>query len=176
MGGVFYDASPSFMTLLRYRLMFDESYLTGHNDDLRSRLIDLVYAGIKGDKPDYYTFVDEARVEKGFMTAAHQFSKKLLRSDYKTPPKQRNNDEGTTTKEYEYAVLSAWAAQGLYFPLLEEMTLSQATHLMQVCVDVKNPQKRAKPMTKEQRAQFYGITPDREAAVLEYLKNHPEVQ
>lgn len=161
------------MTLLRYRLLFDESYLTGQSDELRSRLIGLVYAGIRGEKPDFYTFADKARAEKGFMTAAHQFSKQLLRSDYANPPKQGEED-GTAIKEYEYAVLSAWAAQGLYFPLLEEMTLSQATHLMQVCTEMKNPKKRAKPMTKEQRAQFYGITPDREAAVLEYLKKHPE--
>ena len=168
-GGTYYDASPSFMTLLRFRAQFDRSYLAGQHED--DDLVRLVYAGISGDKPDFYTFLDGTRTESTFRIAATQFRRLLLRPD---GPTHKNTRETEPKKEYEYAVLSVWASLGLYFPLLEELTLAQATRLMQTAIDMRNPKRRPQPMSKEQRSTFYGITPDREARVLEYLAQHPE--
>ena len=170
-GSAYYSVSPSFMTLLRYRTNFDESYLNGQFDNADA-LIRLVYAGIQGEKPEFYDFYDAARKEKGFMLAARCFRDRLLRPDGE---KHKASSE-TTDKiaEYEYSVLSVWAIHGLYFPLLEEMTLAQAVRVMKVLTDIKNPKEKPKEMTREQRASFYGITPDREARLLAYLTEHPE--
>lgn len=168
-GGTYYDASPSFMTLLRFRAQFDRSYLAGQHED--DDLVRLVYAGITGDKPDYNTFFDAACMESTFAAAAMQFRRRLLRPDGPQPKATSPEQE---KKEYEYAVLSVWASLGLYFPLLEELTIAQATRLMQTAIDMRNPKRRPQPMSKEQRSTFYGITPDREARVLEYLAQHPE--
>lgn len=168
-GGTYYDASPSFMTLLRFRAQFDRSYLAGQHED--DDLVRLVYAGITGEKPDFYTFFDEAYADDTFAAAALQFRRQMLRPD---GPQPKSTDGEQGKKEYEYAVISVWASLGLYFPLLEELTLAQATRLMQTAIDMRNPKRRPKPMSREQRATFYGITPDREARVLEYLAQHPE--
>lgn len=167
-GGTYYNASPSFMTLLRFRAQFDRSYLAGQHDD--DDLVRLVYAGITGDKPDYDTFFDAVCIESTFAAAATQFRRQLLRPDGPRPNPTSTEQE---QKEYEYAVLSVWASLGLYFPLLEELTIAQATRLMQTAIDMRNPKRRPQLMSKEQRATFYGITPDREARVLEYLAQHP---
>lgn len=169
--GTYYDASPSFMTLLRFRTQFDRSYLDGQHDG--DDLVRLVYAGIAGEKPDFYTFLDSARADDTFAAAALQFRKQLLRPDGQQP---KSTGGERDQKEYEYAVLSMWASLGLHFPLLEELTLAQATRLMQTAIDMRNPKHRPQPMSKEQRSTFYGITPDREARVLEYLAQHPENQ
>ena len=66
--GTYYDASPSFMTLLRFRTQFDRSYLDGQHDG--DDLVRLVYAGIAGEKPDFYTFLDSARADDTFAAAA----------------------------------------------------------------------------------------------------------
>lgn len=168
-GGTYYDASPAFMTLLRFRAQFDRSYLAGQHED--DDLVRMVYAGITGEKPDFYTFFDEACADDTFAAAALQFRRQLLRPDGPQPKPTGGEQE---QKEYEYAVLSVWASLGLYFPLLEELTLAQATRLMQTAIDMRNPKRRPQPMSKEQRSTFYGITPDREARVLEYLAQHPE--
>lgn len=171
-GGVLYSASPSFLTILRYRLMFDQSYLEGQGDG--DELIGLVYVAIDGDKPDYYTFRDKARSDRDFWTAARSFRQQLLRTDGPMRMAKTSSDEAATKTEYEYTVVSVWAMYGLPHQLLGEMTLAQATRLMQTYIDIKNPEDRPKPMSREQRTAFYGISPDREAQVLEYLKTHPE--
>lgn len=167
-GGTYYEASPSFMTLLRFRARFDRSYLAGQQEE--DDTARLVYAGIVGDKPDFDTFWDETRMESTFRAAAAQFRRLLLRPD---GPQPKGTGDTEPRKEYEYAVLGVWASLGLHFPLLEELTLAQATHLMQTVLDMRNPKRRPQPMTREQRSTFYAITPDREARVMEYLAQHP---
>lgn len=158
------------MTLLRFRARFDRSYLAGQQEE--DDTARLVYAGIVGDKPDFDTFLEQSHAESTFRFAAAQFRRLLLRPDGLTP---RGASDAEPQKEYEYAVLGAWASLGLHFPLLEELTLAQATHLMGTVIDMRNPKRRPQPMTREQRGTFYGITPDREARVREYLVQHPEV-
>jgi hypothetical protein len=171
-GGAYYRASPSFMTLLRHRALFDASYLAGQGTDVEA-LTRLVYAALPPEqRPEYEDFAQAAAADELFPLAAAKLRGALLRPD--GPPVDRGASAPPPGGEYEYALLGLFAAQGLDVSLLAELTLSQAIHMIQVSLALRNPADRPQPMGEAERKKLYGITPDREMQVARYLQEHPD--
>lgn len=160
------------MTLLRYRVLFDCSYLTGQGVDEES-LTRLVYAAIEPQqRPEFEDFARAAAADRLFPMAALKLRNQLMRPDGASadgssacPPPE---------EEYEYALLSLFASQGFDRALLSEVTMAQAVSIIKVSLALRNPAARPRAMDAAQRKKLYGITPDKEARVAEALKERSD--
>ena len=74
----------------------------------------------------------------------------------------------------EYKILALYAAAGLPERLLDELTIFNIADIIGVYYDIRSGKQHVRKMSASERKALYGITPERERAVEEYLKRGDE--
>lgn len=166
--GTEYEVSTSFMTLLRYRAEYGQSFLNENRLD-QEKLIQLIYEGLSGERPHYHKFRAEALTDGKFMAAAISFYNRLTKSNEKHAAKDAEPQDVD-----EYKILALYAAAGLPERLLDELTIFNIADIIGVYYDIRSGKQHVRKMSASERKALYGITPERERAVEEYLKRGDE--
>jgi hypothetical protein len=161
-----YKANASFLTLLRYRAQYGVSYLIDDSDEKWPRIL---YIAISPEC-SYIRFCKELSADSQFVLSALYLQKELLRCDREVSIQGENHSKELD----ELRIVAMYAAAGLPSCLLGELSLFQVVDLILLSYNVKNGKSR-REMTGDERKGFYGITPEKEQAIEEYLREHGEV-
>lgn len=160
-----YKADASFMTLLRYRVKYGVSYLL---DEAEEKWIQLLYIAVSPEC-SYLRFCKELSADSQFVLSALYLQKELLRCDREVCAGEKAGHRELD----ELSILAMYAANGLPYELLGELTLFQVVDLIRISCQIKSG-KNKREMTEDERKGFYGITPEKEQAVEAYLREHGE--
>lgn len=161
-----YNVSTAFMTLVHYRAYKNKSYMDIENPT-QEDLIELIYNGIIGDRPNIIKFKNQCETDTSFLVSAFAFQSKLFAKDSKHKIKKKTDTEEQDTDEMY--LLAMYALTGLPANLLEMMTISQISMLIEKYFDIKNPSK-AKIMSSNERKSMYGINSETELKIEQALK------
>lgn len=162
--------SPSFWTLLRYRSEYGTSFLEeAQGSDMRC-YARLLYQAIRGERPYFHIFEASCRADKTFLASAARFVRQLVRGGQKGSDAGKGG-EGSAD---EFDILALCAFAGIPERVLDILSIAQVADVIGRYAQIKAGKQAPHEMSAEERKGIYGISPEREAAIEEYLFAHPE--
>ncbi len=167
-GNNYYNASPSFMTMLKYRAEHGISFLDEQSVD-KETLAKLIYVAIQGEKTYFHIFINDCRADSLFEATALMFYKRLLQRET-----QENNSQSSGEAVDEYKILALFSIANLPDSMLDTLNIFQIMSVVNHYCNIKNGNQQAKEMTSDERKSLYGITPEKEQEIECYLRNGGE--
>ncbi|WMJ23455.1 hypothetical protein RBG61_01955 [Paludicola sp. MB14-C6] len=161
-GQVDYEASPSFMSLVNYRVEYGKSFFA--EEKSFEGLVKMIYVSIVGKKPYYHNFLNDCRADSLFEATALYFIKALMKHE-----EQNKNKENTGEIMDEYKVLALCGIAHIQETLLYKLNFFQVLSVIGHYCDIKTGNQQSKEMTSTQRKALYGITPEKEKEIEEYM-------
>ena len=166
----YYEVSPAFMTLVKYRAMTGQSYIKNIGNTDHEALIKLIYCGLQNSKINIIDFTKECEADEELSLSALFFQKELLKMEEEMP--KNNGDNGSNIDNFdEYSILTHFSVTGLPESLLNVLNTSSLVSLMNKCAEIKSGACEQRKMTQSEMNTFYGISREREKKIEQYLED-----
>lgn len=158
------------ITPIRYRLKYCRNVADDLVLDFKRAAYALIYLSIESTKkPSFEKFLQDARNSSNFEEQATRIIAEMFKSEPKNV-RGKNQEEDFD----EVDILALYGELNLPEFLLNEASLPQIGYIINRYYNLKNKKDKPKMATNEEIKAFYGITPEREKKIIEYLKSHPQ--
>lgn len=172
-GDFAFEASPSFLTLVRYRAEYGTSFLEDitKGGDPFELFVRLLYEAIRGKRPYFHSFRASCLADKNFSASFNKFFRRLVLRDSACPATEKRRGEPFD----ELELLAMCAVAQIPGELLDLLNVFQLSQVIGKYAAIKAGKQKPHELQEEERKALYGITAEQEESIEAYLMEHPEL-